>query len=218
LVLTKLSKPNSQPSPSSPSSPSMQMQFAQSPSMKFSQGPDGCIIEEDCQNGYVCRNRTCILASNACMIDQDCQYGYVCQNNMCQPSMKMQFPRRFQSIGSGVPCKDHSDCSDGNGCGLVVTNDPNKQCCRYGAHNNQFGSVCLDYCEDDSDCGGHIQCGIVDGVTSVKGSTQTFCCQNGVIPPDMYGHYGPGPYGPGPDGPGPYGPGPYGPDGPKRCI
>jgi len=194
LVLTKLSKPNSQPQPSPPSSSSMQMQFAQSPSMKmkFSQGPDGCIIEEDCQNGYVCRNRTCILASNACSIDQDCQNGYVCQNNTCQ-----------LSIGSGVPCKDHSDCSDGNGCGLVVTNDPNKQCCRYGAHNNQFGSVCLDYCEDDSDCGGHIQCGIVDGVTSVKGSTQTFCCQNGVIPPDMYGHYGPGPYGP---------------DGSKRCI
>jgi hypothetical protein len=65
----------------------MQMQFAQSPSMKFSQGPDECIIEEDCQNGYVCRNRTCILASNACMIDKDCQNGYVCQNNMCQPSM-----------------------------------------------------------------------------------------------------------------------------------
>jgi len=129
------------------------------------------------------------------MIDEDCQYGYVCQNNMCQPSMKMQFPRRFQSIGTGVPCKDHSDCSDGNGCGLV-TNDPNKQCCRYGAHDNQFGSVCLDhYCEDDSYCGGHIQCGIVDGVTSVKGSTQTFCCQNGVIPPDMHGPdglYGPG--------------------------
>lgn len=184
LVLTKLSKPNSQPSPSPSSSSSMQMQFAQSPSMrmKFSQGSNACTIEEDCQNGYVCQNNTCQL-----------------------------------SIGSGVPCKDHSDCSDGNGCGLV-TNDPNKQCCRYGAHNNQFGSVCLDhYCEDDSDCGGHIQCGIVDGVTSVKGSTQTFCCQNGVIPPNMHGPYGPGPYGPGPDGPGPYG-GPYGPDGPKRCI
>jgi len=191
LVLKKSPKPNSQPQPS-PSSPSMQMQFAQSPSMKFSQGPDGCIIEEDCQKGYVCRNRTCILASNVCSIDENCQYGYVCQNNMCQPSMKMQFPRGFQSIGTGVPCKDHSDCSDGNGCGLV-TNDPNKQCCRYGAHDNQFGSVCLDhYCEDDSDCGNN-PCGIVDGVTSVRGRTQAFCCQNGARSPNMHGRYGPGP-------------------------
>jgi hypothetical protein len=92
-----------------------------------------------------------------------------CDNTSSTP-IKCVCEKTANGWDDGAHCSSNIDCKNNN-CGFV-TNDSQKQCCKYGAYNN----ICLyQTCSSDSDCTDkNATCGTILGVKTGQ------CCPYGT--------------------------------------
>lgn len=137
---------------------------------------EACGGSEDCPEGSVCHEGTCITSE--CRSTLDCGLGFICEDERCVPGCRShsecgqtEFCDAGQCREGGARCANHVDCAAGESCFHGHCGAQPESCsicetCLFDSDCGEgsicFGSpagfVCTAHCESDWDCPGDSEC------------------------------------------------------------